>query len=124
MAKFGQLWVTWLLVGRRLLLGRRLLCVVVVVRCDGQLSTCGQVTTRLVMSVISIKFLAEVWLVVAVGTVVSDGTTDQAHRRVIGFQVDGCCVSVDSIDWVRTKLQRWGRCSAAYGRKRRCHTAG
>ena len=81
-------------------------CVVVVVRCDGQLSTCEQVTTRLVMSVISIKFLAEVWLVVAVGTVVSDGTTDQAHRRVIGLQVDGCCVSVDSIDWVRTKLQR------------------
>ena len=97
---------------------------VVVVRCDGQLSTFEQVTTRLVMSVISIKFLAEVWLVVAVGTVVSDGTTDQAHRRVIGLQVDGCCVSVDSIDWVRTKLQRWGRCSAAYGRKRRCHTAG
>ena len=81
-------------------------CVVVVVRCDGQLSTFEQVTTRLVMSVISIKFLAEVWLVVAVGTVVSDGTTDQAHRRVIGLQVDGCCVSVDSIDWVRTKLQR------------------
>ena len=75
-------------------------------RCDGQLSTCGQVTTRLVMSVISIKFLAEVWLVVVVGTVVSDGTTDKAHRRVIGLQVDGCCVSVDSIDWVRTKLQR------------------
>ena len=43
---------------------------------------------------------------VAVGTVVSDGTTDQAHRRVIGLQVDGCCVSVDSIDSVRTKLQR------------------
>ena len=42
----------------------------------------------------------------AVGTVVSDCTTDQAHRRVIGLQVDGCCVSVDSIDWVRTKLQR------------------
>ena len=104
-------------------MGRRLLCVVVVVRCDGQLSTCGQVTTRLVMSVISIKFLAEVWLVVAVGTVVSDGTTDQAHRRVIGLQVDGCCVSVDSIDWVMTKLQRFCRCSAAYGRKRRCHTA-
>ena len=33
-------------------------CVVVVVRCDGQLSTFEQVTTRLVMSVISIKFLA------------------------------------------------------------------
>ena len=70
------------------------------------------------MSVISIEFLVEVWLVVVVGTVVSDDTNDQAHRRVIGLQVDGCCVSVDSIDWVRTKLQRWGRCSAAYGRKR------
>ena len=76
-------------------------------RCDGQLSTFEQVTTR---------------LVVAVGTVVSDGTTDKAHRRVIGLQVDGCCVSVDSIDWVRTKLLRLCRCSAAYGRKRRCHT--
>ena len=43
---------------------------------------------------------------VAVGTVVSDGPTDKAYRRVIGLQVDGCCVSVDSIDWVRTKLQR------------------
>ena len=63
-------------------------CVVVVVRCDYQLSTFEQVTTRLVMSVISIKFLAEVWLVVVVGTVVSDGTTDQAHRRVIGLGKD------------------------------------